>query len=204
MAKKKKKKGGKAKADPAPAPPKKNRANVITAIAILTVLVGGVVVVFAIQASSGKQAPIVDGGKTALCASITTTDMKDRNHIDPTPTQYAQDPPVGGNHWASPPPLNDGYYETVLPHESLVHNLEHGQIVVYYPQGDKETAAKVKAFINEQGSFIVAVPRANPLPDGAKVAYTAWGHSQLCQGFDKAALTTFQDTYKNKGPEKVR
>lgn len=200
--KKKKKQGKKRPETVAPEP--KSRANLIMWLIVAVIIIGGGVVIWQVRKPKTPNTNIADEGRTASCAAIQTFDVPSREHKDGQKIDYPQDPPVGGDHWGSPPPVDDGFYETVIPSESVVHNLEHGQIVIYYPKGDPDTAAKVKTYVSERRSFLVAVPREQPLPGGAKVAWTAWGKSQLCTAFDKDALSRFQDAYANQGPEKVR
>ena len=43
---------------------------------------------------------------------------------------YNSDPPTSGPHYAQP--AQAGFYDEALPDEQLVHNLEHGYIVIWY------------------------------------------------------------------------
>jgi hypothetical protein len=92
-------------------------------------------------------------------------------------------------------------YTEPLPEFNLVHNLEHGGIVVQF--GESVSADDVEAlfgwYVGSPDGLVVA-----PLPElGDKVAATAWQHLLTCTGFDEGALTAFRDAYRFNGPEKI-
>ncbi|HWI50548.1 MAG TPA: DUF3105 domain-containing protein, partial [Symbiobacteriaceae bacterium] len=77
----------------------------------------------------------MDGLETVLCKSA--------NHVpDGQQVRYDSDPPVAGEHWETW--VAPGFYQAAQANEKLVHNLEHGHIVIYYDQA-KLTADQVAA-----------------------------------------------------------
>lgn len=183
---------------------RRNRTNALTAAIIVGIVAAGLVVVLSINRPKGEMT-LPNDGATEFCDAVQTFEIDDRQHVaEGEPISYAQDPPAGGRHWGSPPPPDDGFYTTEIPKELAVHNLEHGQIVVWYNNGDSEVAERLKDAIAEKKSFLVALPRSEPLPGGARMVLTAWGRSQSCRQFDLQALRQFQDAFKNKGPERIR
>jgi hypothetical protein len=181
----------------------RTRANIVTAAVVVVVVLAGTAAALVLNKPKPEVA-LPDGGRTAHCDPIETFEIEDRSHFDGQPIAYQTDPPVGGPHWGSPPPPDDGFYTTEIPKELTTHSLEHGQIVIWYHKDDNEMADSLRKAINEKKSFLVAVPRSEPLPDGAAMVLTAWGKKQKCYRFDMQALRQFQDAFKNRGPEKVR
>lgn len=182
---------------------KRTRANIVTLIVIVALAAAGTLTALALNRPK-PEVVLPDEGRTEFCDAIQTFEINDRSHFDGQPIAYETDPPVGGPHWGSPPPPDDGFYSTEIPKELTTHSLEHGQIVIWYHQDDKETAEALRAAVNEKKSFLVAVPRSQPLPDGARMVLTAWGKKQSCRAFDMRALRQFQDAFKNRGPERIR
>jgi hypothetical protein len=183
---------------------RRTRNNALTAAIIVAIVVAGLLVVLRINRPRGEMT-LPNDGATEFCDAIQTFQIDDRQHeAEGQPVAYPQDPPVGGKHWGSPPPPDDGFYTTEIPKELTTHSLEHGQIVIWYNQGDEEVARWLKDAVSEKKSFLVAVPRSEPLPGGSRMVITSWGRSQTCRDFDLTALRQFQDAFKNKGPERVR
>jgi len=82
----------------------------------------------------------------------------------------------------------------------LVHNLEHGGIVVQYgDQVPTETVDQIRAWYsdNPNGKVVAPLPA---LKD--KVAVTAWTHVMTCPGFNQEAFDKFTEAFRYKGPER--
>jgi hypothetical protein len=118
--------------------------------------------------------------------------------------KYSTTPPTSGPHFPVPAIWN--LYTEPVPEIRLVHNLEHGGIIVQY--GDKVPQAQIQALTDwyqadSQGGdgLIVA-----PLPElGSKIAATAWTHLMTCPSFDQGPLDRFRDDYRGPtgdAPEK--
>lgn len=183
---------------------RRTRTNAITAAIVVAIAVTGLLIVLRINQPKGEMT-LPNDGITEFCDAVQSFDIDERRHVEEgQPVSYPQDPPVGGLHWGSPPPPDDGFYTTEIPKELTTHSLEHGQIIIWYNQGDDKIAGQLKDAIAEKKSFLVAVPRSEPLPGGARMVLTAWGRSQSCRDFDMQALRQFQEFFKNKGPERIR
>jgi hypothetical protein len=122
----------------------------------------------------------------------------DQEHIE-----YNSAPPTSGPHHIYP--SRYGFYEETIEPEVLVHNLEHGDIVIYYhPQLGAETMDHLKALsqVTKEGSGVVVVP----FPDDSwteEVIATAWTQMMRLPQFDEAKLETFMAKYLYEGPEKL-
>jgi Protein of unknown function (DUF3105) len=125
--------------------------------------------------------------------------------------EYKTDPPTTGRHYFEPAP--DGAYAQAPRDEQLVHNLEHGRVVVWFKPGmPKAERADLKALFDEDQYQMVLVPRGNT---PYAVAASAWnrdpapggtGRLLLCDRmgpniFD--AIRTFRDEHRSNGPEPV-
>lgn len=116
---------------------------------------------------------------------------------------YNSDPPTSGPHLAQP--AEAGFYDEALSDEQLVHNLEHGYVVIWYNcSGIEETACaafkiQIRNLMDRAGSRkLIAVPRSS-LP-GA-IAATTWGRLYQPATFDPDDLLTFIKQFRYKAPE---
>lgn len=110
-------------------------------------------------------------------------------------------PPAGGPHWGAgrcPPdpdlaplycgPVPWGVYEKPFPAESVVHNMEHAGVVVWYNTTNQDVISRLKALVTQNltdGKFIVMMPYPNM--DSETIGLTAWGRR------DKFALSDYSD-----------
>jgi hypothetical protein len=114
------------------------------------------------------------------------------------PVEYTQVPPVGGPHhgcWA-----DWGVFDTEVPAERWVHNLEHGGVVLLYNCSDCEAVLEpMRAFVRDHPRTLLS-PYAQ-LP--TTVAAVSWGHRLLSECFDPLAFQTFYETRVARGPESL-
>jgi hypothetical protein len=137
-------------------------------------------------------------------AAIEVTDDKNygSDHSD-EPVQYEMKIPTSGTH--SPHDLKFGFYTEKPPYEKLVHNLEHGDIIIYYrADADPKIIESLKYFVNyrEAGAGILAVPNED-IPAGKEVVVTAWTKTMELSVYDDQQIGTFIYDYINEGPEKI-
>ena len=125
-------------------------------------------------------------------------------HVRNTETvNYNTLPPASGDHWSSP--VRCGYYEDGLDDERIVHNLEHGNIVLSYNlSGDEEVDQLKDALDGVELSDLWGVTRSyDQIPSGT-VVLAAWGVLDTMQGVDKGRIKTFFETYSGAlGPERI-
>ena len=112
--------------------------------------------------------------------------------------KYNSSPPTSGPHYPQPAIWN--IYDQPVDQIWLLHNLEHGGVVVQY--GSKVAPVQLESltawYSADPDGMVVA-----PLPElGGKIALTAWTHLMTCsQGYSEQAFTSFRDAYRGKGPE---
>jgi hypothetical protein len=138
----------------------------------------------------------------------------------PTNGLWATFPPSGGAHyglWAV-----WGFYTDPLNPRQVVHNEEHGGVVIWWgPKVPATTVSRLQAFYNEQPVGMMGTPLVQPIGGktlGDKVALTAWTgnpadyyrngyygavHVAICPHFNQKAFTTFRDAYRGHGPEGI-
>jgi Protein of unknown function (DUF3105) len=125
-----------------------------------------------------------------------------------TDLTYDANPPASGPHW--PTPAAAGYYDSAVPVEQWVHNLEHGYVVVLYDcrgDCDGQLLADLEAFAADApasatfGFAKVIVTPYDGLPSNATLAAIAWEVELFLADFDAGALRTFFDKYQDQGPE---
>lgn len=158
------------------------------------------------------------GGDDAAAAGDCTTQTfpaQAAEHVE-APRQgfeYNSFPPTSGPHHPVPAPF--GVYDEPVEQFRLVHNLEHGGLVIQY--GDRVPREEVDELLewyrDDPNGIVIA-----PLPAlRNKIALAAWvldpdearqnpraegeGVLRLCSRFDADAFDEFADDYAFQGPE---
>jgi hypothetical protein len=116
---------------------------------------------------------------------------------------YNSDPPTSGWHYTST--LDAGFHEQPVPDELLVHNLEHGHIVIAYDCSKltncEEVKAKLRSIVDRFNSWkVTVVPRQNA---DAALALTAWGRIDKLDHFDEKRIMAFVNAWRDRGPERT-
>ncbi len=114
---------------------------------------------------------------------------------------YNTVPPTSGRHWDA---WSDcGFYNYPLPDELLVHNLEHGNIIVSYNLDDESEITALRAAVDAipLAAEYAIVRRYEQIPQGM-VALTTWGVLDRMIGVDAERIAHFfRDFPGNTGPE---
>jgi hypothetical protein len=123
-------------------------------------------------------------------------------------------PPSGGAHygiWAV-----WGFYRQAVNPRQVVHNEEHGAVVIWWGPGvSSATVDRLEAFYRQKPEGMFGTPIAGL---GKKIALTAWtgdpanyyrngdhgmGHIAVCGSFDQKTFAAFRDAFRGKGPEGI-
>ena len=125
--------------------------------------------------------------------------IQGREHIadGATHSAYNSNPPTSGWHYAQD--AEWGVYQTELPDEQLVHNLEHGGIWISYKSLDAETKAELEA-IGKSTTKVIVEPRAK---NDTTIALASWGRLLKLSAFDAEKIREFIATNKNNAPESL-
>jgi hypothetical protein len=164
-------------------------------------------------AALGAGAP-AHAAQRATCTTHVYPGLQPK-HVDSLSLKpkYNSFPPTSGTHYYLPAKWD--IYSQPIPQIALVHNLEHGGIVVQYGRDvPKATVAKLRAWYLKDSSGLVVAP----LPKlGSGFALGAWnappygkakpidaghGYLALCRGFDGAAFTAFVKAHRYKAGER--
>lgn len=178
---------------------KKHKTWLLISHALLIIAIGSVGTSL-LQSSAGKYS--LD--KLNFHADIKVTTDKDygRDHKDGT-LMYEMKIPTSGTH--SPHDLKFGFYKERPGYEKLVHNLEHGDIIIHYhPDAPKELLDQIEylTHFKTAGAGVLAVPNPD-VPADQEVVVTAWTKTMSLAKFDEASVGTFIYDYINKGPEQI-
>ena len=157
-----------------------------------------VFVVFGGSSSSGQPKGLTQA--FAQCGgSLHTYPSEGRGHVFnlKDKVRYKTFPPTSGKHYAVPAIFDQ--YDQPVKETQLVHNLEHGAVVIQYGNRvSRADVAKISDFYRSDPTALVVAP----LPGlGKKMALTAWTHLGTCRRFSESAFKGFRDTYRYHGPE---
>ena len=166
---------------------------------VILVAVLAAIFVFHVGGKSTKKSASAKIPAAPGC-SFRTYKMIGRGHLftlkGPRP-KYNSFPPTSGNHYATPAAWN--LYTDPVDQRILVHNLEHGGVVIQY--GNKvpqSTVQKLVDFYNSDTNAMILAPYPKL---GKRIALTAWTHLEMCHGFVPKVFTAFRDKLRYKGPE---
>lgn len=128
----------------------------------------------------------------------------DHIEVDTVATDWNSNPPTSGQHYGQWAPA--GFYDDEIPDGYLVHDMEHGYIIIYYNCADvdmdcEEFKTAIEAAMATAGNDpntntvkIIAVPRPsmeNP------ITYASWGHLYKAEAFVSTELVTYVQTYRS-------
>ncbi|MGH2749785.1 MAG: DUF3105 domain-containing protein [Actinomycetota bacterium] len=185
------------------------RANLITVgIAALVVLAVAAVLVF-----QGED-PADDVGvgvSEANCTERDTFESEGNQHVDVgTPVEYAANPPTTGNHWPPEAVSDAGFFEEPIPPQSLIHNQEHGQIVIWYdPDAPPEVIDDIETMVGQEGGGVNIAAPWDDIEEPHNYVLSAWsgeadeGVQQSCELASQEIWDEFRADFQAKGPENV-
>lgn len=109
-------------------------------------------------------------------------------------TVYNTDPPTSGPHM--PNIAGWGAYDEVVEDEYLIHNMEDGGVILWYPLGTpEENEAHISALQGVARGFsrTVIAPRADL---GSAYVLTAWTRMQRFDAIDEDGMRAFLRAYE--------
>jgi hypothetical protein len=178
-------------------------------LAIGGVVLVGVVIVALVLVMSGGQDPSQQPDDGNLHVDVGTTCRSPEAPCGPDP--YSSLPATSGPHWNPSGIANWGVYSTPQNESQLVHNLEHGGIVIWYDPDalDDAPVAELTSYVEAQVSSgisgrckFILTPWGGGEELGAAVAATAWRHLLKLDTFDMDAIRAFADeSYLKYAPE---
>ena len=196
--------------------PPVSRGYVIAGVLVAAVGLALVLVVL-VAAQRGDSAVDVAAALRAAGCTLRVVEADDpRPHLTRLDARVEHNtfPPTNGPHYVFWAPW--ALYRTPVNQLQLVHNLEHGGIVIQI--GDRVANAdvsRVVSFYYDDPNALVVAPLQRL---GGRISLQAWtsappsersrgdfgeGRLALCTEFDKTAFAAFRDAYRLRGPEQV-
>jgi hypothetical protein len=176
------------------------------------VLLGGILALLAFGGDDGGSAAI----SSKYCQEESFPALAPRHLSNPDArVTYNSFPASSGPHYQSPAPW--GIYEDPIKQTILVHNLEHGGIIVQYGDVGQDTVRDIQSFYQDDPYGLVVAPYKKL---GKKIALTAWnepsyrregdfrdvdpgnGYVLTCTQWDADAAAEFRDEHRNKSGER--
>jgi hypothetical protein len=177
----------------------KRRKQVGIAIAVAVVLLGGII--FFVHKSSAEKSQVAQAAKDAGCGQVLSFKNQGRRHLkdqNETYDKYNSNPPTSGPH--SPQPAPWGSYREEVAKQTLVHNLEHGGIVVHYKGLNSKQVDTLEKYVDSYIDALISNPNESI---DKPIVMTAWTHMQKCDRLSTRAIQGFVDEFCGKGPEKL-
>jgi hypothetical protein len=175
------------------------KRNLITGGIALLVIVA--VVALVISERQAETGPIGAALDAAGCGDVEEFEQVSREHIEEGAEHepYNSSPPTSGPHYGAAAQAD--FYEVPQEPERLVHNLEHGQIVVWYqPDLPEDELADLEDIVSDGAPFVLASPYEGA---EAPIVFSAWQNLQECELPSSAALDEFRREFQGQGPEKL-
>lgn len=183
------------------------RRNMLTwgVVVVVAALVVGLIYLER-QKESG---PVGVAAEEAGCTAIQPVEeMPSASHVDEgTDVQYSTSPPTSGDHYAQP--AQAGFFPPSTAEEEseerFVHNLEHGQIVIWYrPDAPSSVIDGIETYIDNTKTPIGVLGVPYPtLDDSTSLVLTAWGAHQSCADVSSEVINEFRSRFQGRGPEQV-
>lgn len=177
------------------------RRNVVTMIIIVVIVAG--VVALAMKDRNQQDAPVGVAATEAGCTDIERFELLEAAHIEEGASHepYNSNPPTSGPHYGTP--ADAGFYPTALATETVVHNLEHGQLVFWYRDGlGQEDLDEIEKITRQEPLATVGLPSPS-LESPYNLVMTAWGAMQSCEKVSQAVIDDFRKEFQGRGPENV-
>ncbi len=161
---------------------------------------------------------VLRGGGEEVKAALTaggctrqTFESQGQRHVEKLPKgfKYNSTPATSGPHQPGPlAPIVWGIYDEPVEQLAVVHNLEHGGVIVQYsPDVPAQTVQDMSAWYRADPNGLVVAPLPPALVEekpelSNEIALTAWTYLQTCKQFNEEAFANFVDLHRGNGPER--
>jgi hypothetical protein len=175
----------------------------IVALVIVGLAVAAVILVLTAGPSPYEGTLIPSDGGTHVGDGPNCRD----NPADCQGVTYSSLPATSGPHWDTP--ANWGAYGTPQVESQLVHNLEHGGIVIWYDAAalSEDDVQRLRVWVNEQvslglgGRFKFIASPWDGADFGHPIAVTAWQYILYLDELNLDAIRGFADGHYGRAPE---
>ncbi|MBW3595165.1 MAG: DUF3105 domain-containing protein [Actinobacteria bacterium] len=143
------------------------------------------------------------GEREADCTPVERYPDMGADHIRPGQPHepYNSNPPTSGPHYDRP--ADPGFYEpsSAIEPERLVHNLEHGQVVIWYrPHVNEFLEEQVEQLVAQEPNATVAAPFEN-INDPYNIVLTTWTRARACVNVSQEVVDEFRRRFQGRAPE---
>ena len=181
-----------------------NKLILIGSLIIAILVIGSFAAVPIFQSIGGPQAVSLGTAQAYVeGVGIDQEVMPSKNHVpDGSEVAYNSVPATSGDHYFSPQPC--GFYDGEIPDERVVHNLEHGNIIISYNLSDPDEIDQLREVYNDLEGWKdhYTVARSYSKIEPGQVALSAWGVLDIMDGIDQDRIERFYDHYVGRlGPE---
>jgi Protein of unknown function (DUF3105) len=169
-----------------------------TVVVVVAALVGFIVWQGRDPDDSVGPAALAAGRQAAGCGGVRQFPQAGRDHIPPDqqPRDWNSNPPTSGQHLDTP--LRAGVYDAEQDPRAVVHNLEHGYVVLQYKNLPADQVAQLRQFVEERsGSKLLLTPNSGLDADG--LALTAWQNLETCQRVNLDVVKGFVNDFMVPG-----
>jgi hypothetical protein len=138
------------------------------------------------------------GRKEAGSSGVKTFPNAGRNHIsgNQQPSNWNSNPPTSGDHLGTP--LPPGVYDNDQDMRAMVHNMEHGYVVILYKGIPADQVDQLRTFAKARdGSKLVLSPWSGLDKDG--VALAAWQNLEILQRVNMDVVQAFVNDFMLPG-----
>jgi Protein of unknown function (DUF3105) len=139
-------------------------------------------------------ARLTEARQAAGSQGLKTFPEAGRDHIaaNEQPDNWNSNPPTSGDHLGNP--LPPGVYDNEQDMRALVHNMEHGYVVILYKNLPQDQLDQLRQFAEARdGSKLVLAPYSGLAQDG--VALAAWRNLETMQRFNPDIVQAFVNDY---------
>ena len=146
----------------------------------------------------------------ANCTERESFESEGNQHVDlGTPVQYEANPPTTGNHWPPEAIADPGFSQAPIEPERLVHNQEHGQIVLWYnPDASEEILGQIEDLVDQESRAIIGAPW-DDIEEPYNFVLSAWdgesdeGVQMSCELPSQQVWNDWREDFQGRGPENV-
>ena len=182
---------------------KRNILTIGSAVLVAAIVVAAIIVQR--ESGQGPGAPDVVGvsAEQANCDDVEEFEEQEATHIavDEPHAPYNSSPPTSGPHYEIP--AETSFFAEQLPAEQVVHNLEHGAVVIWYsPDAPQETIDHIESLVDQEPQATVALPYAD-IESPYTFALTGWTSMQKCEQVSQEIVDDFRRDWQGEGPEKL-
>jgi hypothetical protein len=179
---------------------RRQRTILWSAVAVLSLLaLIGLIVFMGRDEPQAENPPVTEqaraaGREAAGSEGVKTFPMAGQDHIaaNEQPDNWNSNPPTSGDHLATP--LPPGVYDNDQDMRALVHNQEHGYVVILYKGIPADQVDQLRQFVEARnGSKLVLAPWSGLESNG--VALTAWQNLETMQRVNMDVVQAFVNDY---------